>query len=181
MIIYELCAFQLRMVYFRETAIEIMSYGVFFEEALGMVVHLDLKNLFSSSCSNTDRTNGEVFPRIKKIEGINLKTLQSKRNLSTKPLIVAWSSLIGKLKILHAVDVLSGSFAFKLYDTYGFPIDLTELMARESGLTVNKQEFDLHAKNNEARARKARKSVDVLVSEDVENSKMQRIRRLRVQ
>ena len=43
-------------------------------------------------------------------------------------------------------------------------------MARESGLTVNKQEFDLHMEEQRARARKARKSVDVLVSENVENS-----------
>lgn len=38
--------------------------------------------------------------------------------------------------------VMSGRLAFKLYDTYGFPIELTEELARESGLSVNREEFD---------------------------------------
>ncbi len=38
--------------------------------------------------------------------------------------------------------VMSGRMAFKLYDTYGFPIELTEELAAENGLKVNRQEFD---------------------------------------
>lgn len=38
--------------------------------------------------------------------------------------------------------VMSGRLAFKLYDTYGFPIELTEELALESGLSVNREEFD---------------------------------------
>jgi alanyl-tRNA synthetase len=38
--------------------------------------------------------------------------------------------------------VMSGRLAFKLYDTYGFPIELTEELAGESGLTVDRAEFD---------------------------------------
>ncbi len=38
--------------------------------------------------------------------------------------------------------IMSGRLAFKLYDTYGFPIELTEELAIESGLTVNRLEFD---------------------------------------
>jgi alanyl-tRNA synthetase len=38
--------------------------------------------------------------------------------------------------------VMSGRLAFKLYDTYGFPIELTEELAEEKGLTVNRAEFD---------------------------------------
>ena len=38
--------------------------------------------------------------------------------------------------------IIPGRMAFKLYDTYGFPIELTEELASESGLTVNREEFD---------------------------------------
>jgi alanyl-tRNA synthetase len=38
--------------------------------------------------------------------------------------------------------IMSGRLAFKLYDTYGFPIELTEELAAEAGLTVNREEFD---------------------------------------
>jgi alanyl-tRNA synthetase len=38
--------------------------------------------------------------------------------------------------------IMSGRLAFKLYDTYGFPIELTDELAAESGMTVNRSEFD---------------------------------------
>ena len=38
--------------------------------------------------------------------------------------------------------IMSGRLAFKLYDTYGFPIELTEELAAESGMTVNREEFE---------------------------------------
>jgi alanyl-tRNA synthetase len=38
--------------------------------------------------------------------------------------------------------IMSGRLAFKLYDTYGFPIELTDELAAEQGLTVNREEFD---------------------------------------
>ena len=38
--------------------------------------------------------------------------------------------------------IISGRLAFKLYDTYGFPVELTEELAAEAGMTVNREEFD---------------------------------------
>ena len=52
---------------------------------------------------------------------------------------------------------VSGEVAFKLYDTYGFPLDLTELMARERGLTVDTAGFETLMEQQRSRARAAQK------------------------
>jgi alanyl-tRNA synthetase/REP element-mobilizing transposase RayT len=52
---------------------------------------------------------------------------------------------------------ISGAFAFRLYDEQGFPLDLTELMARERGLTVDVTGFDKLMGEQRERARKAQK------------------------
>ena len=60
-------------------------------------------------------------------------------------------------------STLSGNFAFKLYDTYGFPLDLTELMAREHGLAVETAQFDelMEAQRQRARAAQRREVISV--------------------
>jgi len=60
---------------------------------------------------------------------------------------------------------LAGSFAFELYDTYGFPLDLTELMARERGLTVDVVGFEKLMEEQRERARKAQKKEAISVEE----------------
>jgi alanyl-tRNA synthetase len=60
---------------------------------------------------------------------------------------------------------ITGGFAFKLYDTYGFPLDLTELMAREQGLTVDKEGFGKLMEEQRARARAAQKKEVVSLSQ----------------
>ncbi len=67
----------------------------------------------------------------------------------------------------HGIDLpaLSGDFAFKLYDTYGFPLDLTELMARERGITVDTAGFEKLMEEQRERARKAQKKTVIELSE----------------
>src|SRR5690606_29231913 len=52
-------------------------------------------------------------------------------------------------------QAITGGFAFELYDTYGFPIDLTELLAREKGLTVDMPGFQRALEVQKSRSRAA--------------------------
>jgi len=60
---------------------------------------------------------------------------------------------------------IGGAFAFKLYDTYGFPLDLTELMARERGLAVDTAGFNALMEEQKARARAAQKKEVIELSQ----------------
>lgn len=62
-------------------------------------------------------------------------------------------------------DVFNGEAAFLLYDTYGFPLDLTDLMARERGYTVDENAFNALMTEQRERARAAQKKQIVALSE----------------
>lgn len=85
---------------------------------------------------------GDIFPEIKKdpdtiIQIINeeeiqfLKTLSRGRNLLNRTI-----AKLGNSKIVP------GDVAWRLYDTYGFPIDLTQLMCEEKGLTIDMEAYE---------------------------------------
>ena len=83
---------------------------------------------------------------IKEEEDSFLRTLETGMGLLDK--IIATAKTAGKNEI-------SGVEAFTLYDTFGFPIDLTQLILRESDLTVNMEQFDEEMQKQKSRARNA--------------------------
>jgi len=63
---------------------------------------------------------------------------------------------LGRLEELKGSSVISGEDAFKLYDTYGFPIDLTQMIAGERGQTVDVEGFETALGHQRRRSRSAR-------------------------
>jgi alanyl-tRNA synthetase len=69
------------------------------------------------------------------------------------------SSVIKKAKE-QGSDTLPGEDVFRLYDTYGFPVELTEEYAEEEGMKVDQQGFEREMESQRERARSARQDVD---------------------
>jgi len=109
---------------------------------------------------------GTFFPELKNRAELIIKTLLSEEESFNKTLDRGIELFNREVNELKTDDQLAGTFAFKLYDTYGFPLDLTELMARESGLSVDVTAFENEMEKQRQRARQAHKSVDILVSEE---------------
>jgi alanyl-tRNA synthetase len=72
---------------------------------------------------------------------------------------------IEEVVIKDGLATITGRFAFELYDTYGFPLDLTELMARERGFTVDTAGFEKLMDEQRARARAAQKKEVISLSQ----------------
>jgi len=107
---------------------------------------------------------GDVFPelRVKKeqIKSV-LKIEEESFNRTLDRGVSLFEDEVGSV---GSVRSLSGEFAFQLYDTFGFPLDLTELMARERGLTVDTAGFERLMEEQKQRAREAGKKNKQVVS-----------------
>ncbi len=58
--------------------------------------------------------------------------------------------------------ILSGDKVFKLYDTYGFPVELTEEILEEEGISIDKEGFNKEMKEQRERARSAREETNYM-------------------
>ena len=110
------------------------------------------------------RTMGDVFPELGEKQQLVRDTLHREEESFNKTLDRGIELFEREVTRLPA-KVISAEFAFRLYDEQGFPLDLTELMARERGLAVDVTGFEKLMDEQRDRARKAQKKQVISVAD----------------
>ena len=100
---------------------------------------------------------GGAYPELKAQQTLIEKVMKEEEESFLRTLetgIRLLDKVMGEVKAAGKTEI-NGVNAFTLYDTYGFPLDLTELICRENGLTVNIDEFNAQMQQQKERARNA--------------------------
>ncbi len=113
-------------------------------------------------------TMGDVFGELPEKQNLIKDTLRREEEGFNKTLdkgIALFEAEVARLANSSDAGAISGTFAFRLYDEQGFPFDLTELMARERGLTVDNEGFESLMNEQRSRARAAQKKTAIELSQ----------------
>ena len=120
------------------------------------------KPLLSKICSEVIKSMGSIYPELLKNSQTILQGVEEeeKRFLQT----LDKGNILLNHKIQELIQFgkkhLDGQTAFTLYDTYGFPFDLTTLIAKEKGISVDEKTFLKSLESAKEKARKARKTIE---------------------
>ncbi len=139
---------------------------------------LGIKDLFLANLSQTVIAESkDGYPELDEKKAFILNVLSQEETKFDKT-IDQGLTILGEMKDAMQKEgktVLSGEDAFKLYDTYGFPLDLTEEILAESGMTLDEAGFKAAMQEQKDKARKARKvtnymGADATVYDDIDAS-----------
>ena len=100
---------------------------------------------------------GEAYPEIAAQRELIMKVIKEEEDSFLRTLDKGIAILDDAIKNAknEGKTEISGKEAFVLYDTYGFPLDLTELILKENGMTLDKEGFDVEMEAQKTRARNA--------------------------
>lgn len=103
------------------------------------------------------REMGDAYPELPAQQELIARVMKEEEESFLRTLAKGISMLNASMEQLKAEGKtqLDGTSAFKLFDTYGFPLDLTELICRENGLTLDEEGFAHEMEQQKARARNA--------------------------
>jgi alanyl-tRNA synthetase len=113
------------------------------------------------------REMGAAYPELQRTEALITETLLLEENRFRKTLERGLKLLDEESAGLNTGDVFKGETAFKLYDTYGFPLDLTQDALKSRGVTVDTDAFNLSMEQQRQDARKAWKGTGDSKSESI--------------
>lgn len=99
---------------------------------------------------------GDFFPEIRSQKNLVTQVIKEEESSFLRTLDQGLALLDSVINLTNGKEV-SGRKAFELYDTFGFPIDLTALILREKGYTLNEKEFDVELQKQKDRSRAASK------------------------
>lgn len=100
---------------------------------------------------------GDAYPELVAQKGLIMKVMREEEDSFLRTLdngIKLLSDVMDQVKADGKTEI-PGTEAFRLFDTYGFPLDLTELICRENGLTVDEDGFNVEMQKQKERARNA--------------------------
>ena len=122
-------------------------------------------------CETVIKENETAYPELAENKDYIVKVIRMEEERFAKTIdggLSLCNEILDKLAQSGA-KVFPGADAFRLYDTYGFPIDLTRELAEEKGLTVDEDAFTVCMKEQRTRAREATKAAlgDAAWTEDV--------------
>ena len=119
------------------------------------------KPLLSALVPTLVQEMGKAFPELSKSSGLIEANLLQEEEQFSATLVQGMSVLEEEVRNLKG-KVLSGELIFKLYDTYGFPVDMTADFAKEKGLEVNLQIYGELMEEQRARGRGASNFTSIL-------------------
>jgi len=100
---------------------------------------------------------GAAYPELTRGRALAERVLRQEEERFAKTLANGMVLLEAAIRNLRGAKVIDGDTAFKLYDTYGFPIDLTADVARERGLAVDQARFEVAMEEQRRRSQEASK------------------------
>jgi alanyl-tRNA synthetase len=111
---------------------------------------------------------GSVYPELKQRSAHILTTIRDEQDRFMTTLGTGETLLQEELKKLRSQNKkeVPGETVFKLYDTYGFPADLTRLMANEQGFTVDEKNFDSEMESAREKAKASWKGKSIASDEE---------------
>jgi alanyl-tRNA synthetase len=148
----------------------ILRRGILYGKKLGLAT-----GFFEKLVDAVVASLGGVFPELKERQDIIRRVIRAEEESFGRTIdrgLAEFNQVVGDASICSS-KALAGEIAFKLYDTYGFPLDMTQLLAQERGLTVDTEGFERLMAEQRKRGRAAQKKEIIVAATEGEETAAQ--------